>query len=340
MKDLKADTRNISMDLLRILACILVVCYHARGMKTEHTSTAIVHTIDSITVFAAFFFGRLGVPLFLLISGYFSFPKDLETFTFLRKRLSRIVPPFLFWLLLTTLIVGGTKEFGHNLCTLKCAGHLWYIYTLIGLLFIIPLVNPFLQQASKKEIVLYLAIWGLTLVFNGNYFESLLVYKLDNYGMSSSNIFHAFIAFYGYFGYYFLLGFVASKHKFHIHTPFALIVLAVVLWLGSAFICKIEIHAAWFYLSLPVVMMSFAVFILFNRFKIGQSNVKWEGAIVKISNLTFGVYLVHGLVLHLMKQMSLIHFTNNLFTGLLAFTVSYIIVWSISFLPFKKWLIG
>lgn len=276
MLNTKPGSRNIALDLLRILACFLVVCYHSRGMKTEPTSTTIFHAIDSISVFAAFFFGRLGVPLFLLISGYFSFPKEIDTFAFLRKRLQRIVPPFLFWLLLTTLVVGGTKDYGHNLWTLKYAGHLWYIYTLIGLLFIIPLVNPFLQRASKKEIVLYLTIWCLTLVFNGNYFDSLLVYKLDHYGMSSNNIFHAFIAFYGYFGYY-LLGFVASQHEFRRHTPALLAASSVLLWFVSSLAGRIEIHAAWFYLSIPVVMMSLALFIPFTRMNAIKLINKWGG---------------------------------------------------------------
>ena len=257
---------------------------------------------------------------------------------FLKKRLSRIVPPFVFWLVVTTLLAGGTDNFWVNIWTLNYAGHLWYIYMLIGLLFIVPIVNPFLQKASEKEILLYLTIWGITLIFNGNYFESLHIYKLDNYGMSASNIFFAFISFYGYFGYY-LLGFIASRRDYKKKSLFIYAVCSIISLFLTSFLFDINIKSAWFYLSIPVVLMSYAVLILFKSFKTHFSSI-WEQIIPIVSNLTFGVYLIHGLVIHFIKNIPFFHSVNTLLTGLLVFMVSLGVVYLISFLPFKKTIIG
>lgn len=47
---------------------------------------------------------RFGVPLFLMLAGALSLGKNWTIKSFLKKRIPRIVPPFLFWgIILTTL---------------------------------------------------------------------------------------------------------------------------------------------------------------------------------------------------------------------------------------------
>lgn len=41
-------------------------------------------------------------------------------------------------------------------------GHLWYIYMLIGLYLVTPIISPWLQQASKRELEGYLGLWIIT----------------------------------------------------------------------------------------------------------------------------------------------------------------------------------
>lgn len=123
------NNRNISLDVLRIIACFLVVFYHCRTVNTNPIAFSNpINIINGISTFIAFVLGRLGVPLFLLIGGYFAFSNQINTFAFLRKRLARIVIPAAFWLVLNTLLISGTNNFIHNIWNLTCAGHLWYIY--------------------------------------------------------------------------------------------------------------------------------------------------------------------------------------------------------------------
>ena len=40
---------------------------------------------------------------------------------------------------------------------------LWYLYMLIGLYLIMPLISPLLRAASRNELRAVLRIWGVTL---------------------------------------------------------------------------------------------------------------------------------------------------------------------------------
>lgn len=40
---------------------------------------------------------------------------------------------------------------------------LWYLYMLVGLYFIIPIFHAWLERATRKDIKLFLSIWGISL---------------------------------------------------------------------------------------------------------------------------------------------------------------------------------
>ena len=44
-------------------------------------------------------------------------------------------------------------------------GILWFMYTLAGLYLLVPIVSPWLRNASKHEIEIYLALWLVTLLY-------------------------------------------------------------------------------------------------------------------------------------------------------------------------------
>lgn len=61
------NNRNISLDVLRIIACFLVVFYHCRTVNTNPIAFSNpTSIINGISTFIAFVLGRLGVPLFFI----------------------------------------------------------------------------------------------------------------------------------------------------------------------------------------------------------------------------------------------------------------------------------
>lgn len=78
--------KEIFIEILRLLACILVILYHSRYQIYEFISGGgKVSILGNYCLNACFVIGRLAVPLFFIISGYFSFSHKRQHFYILQK---------------------------------------------------------------------------------------------------------------------------------------------------------------------------------------------------------------------------------------------------------------
>jgi surface polysaccharide O-acyltransferase-like enzyme len=93
---------QFGISLLRILATFSVIVIHVSGpfvVKFGEISSFdwnVANFFDSIS--------RYSVPLFFMISGSLLLSQDYGFIEFLKKRLVKIVPPFLFWSLLYSIL--------------------------------------------------------------------------------------------------------------------------------------------------------------------------------------------------------------------------------------------
>ena len=131
---------------------------------------------------------RFCVPIFLMISGTLIFSKTYEsTGEYLRKRVLRILFPFLFWSIIY-IAVGLLVKFnsGEYLSfkeALKyvfvklrdgASFHLWYIYMIIGLYLFFPIICKWLQNSNKNGIKYFLGIWLLTVFIHLPFVKELI----------------------------------------------------------------------------------------------------------------------------------------------------------------------
>lgn len=162
--------RNISLDWMRFASCVLVILQHVAEfyyvspeLKPNHTDNAIlVGIFNSIS--------RISVPLFIMISGYLLLPMKQKTTEFFKRRFTRILFPFIVWSVVYTVYftINADGLIGEWLRRVSLipftyqAEHLWYVYMLIGLYLLIPIITPWLQAVSKRELEAYLLLWMLT----------------------------------------------------------------------------------------------------------------------------------------------------------------------------------
>ena len=175
------------VDLLRVLACFMVVF--------SHSCDAFVAQFDADRAsFLTGVFGgslmRASVPLFVMMTGVLLLPvgQGYDLVSFYRKRIGRILPPLVFWSVALPLLmyayfnyinpstcnpqvaVGGytvqqlvqriyTFVFNFNFDTTP----LWYLYMLIGLYLLMPVLNAWLVQASQRELKVVLGLWVVSL---------------------------------------------------------------------------------------------------------------------------------------------------------------------------------
>ena len=194
-------------DVVRIVACIMVVFMHS-PMPGDNL----------IPVFASAltYFSMPCIGLFFTLSGYLLMPikaTPSDSFMWSVKRVNKFLWPLLIWtfvylLVRGTFISGDIGQIIRVLCSIPFSpqeGVLWFMYVLIGLYIVAPIISPWLQEIDKKSLRRYLGIWGFSLLIP--YITPLVGIRVGMYGM-----FYYVSGFLGYF----LLGYYLRKYDIRI----------------------------------------------------------------------------------------------------------------------------
>ena len=157
--------RETWLDRLRVLACFLVMLTHsAEPFYLGGEGSLILTRSDALWTALLDVFSRAAVALFVIASSYLQLPLRYPVREFFRRRARRILPPFLIWTLIYALVWGEpVQNFKDLLWNFNyAAGHLWFVYMLVGLYLVMPLISPWAEKVGKRELQLYLGIWLFT----------------------------------------------------------------------------------------------------------------------------------------------------------------------------------
>ena len=204
------------LDYVRVFACFLVMLVHA----SENYYGAVGYTdmvgpqaflqneADRLWVSIYDGFSRMSVPLFMIVSAYLLAPmkKGQSCWEFYRKRFLRIMPPFIFFMVLysTLPMLWGQIDGEQSMNDLSriwlnfpmLAGHFWFMYPLIGLYLFIPVISPWLEKVSAKEERFFIGLFLVStcIPFLNRWFGEV-------WGQCFWNEYHMLWYFSGYLGY-------------------------------------------------------------------------------------------------------------------------------------------
>lgn len=159
------EKREIWLDWLRVTACFLVLATHScEPFYLGGKGSLILTRSDAIWVSILNVIPRAAIALFIFTSSYLQFPLHYPTGEFFRRRAKRILVPFFFWTVVYALAWGEpVQNFKDLLLNFNyAAGHLWFVYMLIGVYLIMPLLSPWAERVGKRELQIYLGIWLFT----------------------------------------------------------------------------------------------------------------------------------------------------------------------------------
>ncbi len=320
--------RIFYLDFLRAFAIICVLICHC-DMFFDKLDTPLV--VISQLVFHDI--GRMGVPIFLMISGALLLGKEYNLSNFLKKRFVRIIYPFIFWVfLIVTGIVIINNDY--KLAWDVIVGNFsvtWYFWTLIGIYLFIPIINSFLKDYGERGMEYFLIIWFVTIVLKTfNSYPLFTNFTLD--------------CFAGYIGFP-VLGYYLSTKTFDLDDKkMILISMSILLVSFSSYVfihyAKLSI-ASLICLNVPIVFMSISLFLLvmyvdkitsFNHIK----NNHIGSIIVSISLYSYGMYFSHVIVL---KLLSFVNPHSNalvLVMLILLVFISWLLVYIVSKIPYLK----
>lgn len=159
------NKREVWVDWLRVVACFLVLVVHStEPFYLGGDGSQVLTAADAWWV--AFFdtLARACVPLFVIASSYLLFPLKYNAGEFVRRRAGRILVPFVIWTCVYALVWGEpVQNFKDLLLNFNySAGHLWFVYMLIGLYIIMPMLSPWAERVSRRELAVYLGLCFFT----------------------------------------------------------------------------------------------------------------------------------------------------------------------------------
>ena len=331
--------RTVWIDWLRVVAIFLVVIIHStEPFYLGGKGSLILTESDAFWVSLFDSFSRACVPLFIIGSSYLQFPLHNSSKDFFLRRFKRILIPFAVWTAIYALIWGDPKEnFSNLLLNFNyAAGHLWFVYMLIGVYLLMPLLSPWAEKVSRKELLFYLSICLFTsfipfireIYSNGT--SSFIsgpsgipaFSKYPLWGECSWNAYGIFYYYSGFIG-YMLLGLYLKKFVKKSNGLRGFLS-GIGIWLigffisfggflflvnktsGGSFPIEGGINMAvywetpWFYDSIGVVLMVIGWLIMFKR--IFASGTWYKKFILPLAKASYGVYLCHMLILVYVSQ--------------------------------------
>ena len=344
------DGRLAYADLLRVLATIAVVVLHISAAWLGQTTVGstefnVLCTYDSLM--------RWCVPMFIMLSGAFLLDpkKTVRLRDIFLKYILRVVIALLVWGTLYALYTygrdgwhitwAGVKTALHHVLWADTNYHLWFLYAIIGLYLVTPILRAFVRGASRRDFH-----WFFLLVFLFTSLLPTLRYLFPEQMAPVSTWFELFNIklILGYVGYY-IAGYYLKNFTLGRLAEFIIYILGI---LGAAVtvfgtltlsarngaLC----HLFFEYNSPNVALMAVAVFVLF-RYMLGVSDERSRRQRLSgAARVSFGIYLVHEFFIILLRHLDI---TTLSFNPILAvpvlsaavFLCAFAVAWLISKIP-------
>ncbi len=329
------------LDILRVIACLAVIMIHSSCdyvmYKTTNFNFWVGNIFDS--------FARLGVPLFVMISGALLLDEKYDySKEKLLKHIKKMILFFVFWSFVYCLlfnIIGQLflleKDFNvYRIINAFVQGyyHLWYIYLIIGLYLILPLLRLWVNDKNKKYVEYFII---LSLIFNflipqiiiiGNCYGSALV------GINDILCSKLCLQYVGGFTTYFILGWYINNYEIkHKKLIYILGIISILISIFGTYILDLEFYGN---LSLHVLLYTAAVFLFAKNIKTKENKL-----VLFISKYSLGIYAIHAMIIYVVNKVLLkINFTNALINIPIVFIITLVIstigAYIISKIPFFK----
>lgn len=288
MQSKKTMYRNSSIELLRIISMVMIMFHHFAyhgNFEWNFNEVTLPHLWYDFILMG----GKVGVDIFVLISGYFLIENTEKLFQ--PKKLLKFWGQVVFYSIMTYLLSVMLRLNAFEIkqlikvCLPITYPGWWFASTYFMLYLIHPFLNKLLHGLSKTEyqylILMMVLCWSIIPTATTQLFES--------------NSLLWFVTLYGIAGYVNLYGGnqkLQSKHYFSLYFMVLIITYTVsttFLFLGTK---KEEwsTHAIDFFEieRLPILLMAITLFMGFVTLKMNYH--KW---INMIASATFGVYLIH-----------------------------------------------
>ena len=290
-------TRNINLDLIKVLACIGVVLLHTTmiGFKETGSWNLLAYL---------YYLGTYSIPLFFMVNGYLLLGKRNITYSYILQKVRWILITvlswtFIVWLFKRDFAVNPVKKVLGSMVQKGYFFQFWFFGALILIYLSLPILKKILNS-KRRYLYILSSLVAIGLIFE--LVNIILQMPLQSYVIQTFRL-------WTWFFYYILGGLVAQFDKdiikkgfnrwMKIVTVLLLLISPVILF----FLAKTIYHnlfAEYFYDILFVKIVSLGVFLTILTLSLKESKYKW---IVSLSNQTMGVFIVHTYVMKVLEKL-------------------------------------
>lgn len=292
--------RKIYLDILRIIACFLVLLCHTISFTYNSKLIEDNWFISN----SLYYISKIAVPIFFMISGALMLRKDIDYRQIAKKIFFRLLIPLIVISIIIYFkrtptfslenIINFIKEFFNAEILLP----LWFLYSLIGMYICTPFLRKMVKNMENRDFKIFFAIWVIVtgivpIIF---YYAQI---KITNYFI---------IPIIGRYIPYYLLGYYMFERN-EIKTSKKILIAVSLLGLISLifsvvltyFDIKVFGKETMFldkvdYINL--IIMTFSVcYIVKYIFENRNFSEKVEKMILSVSSTTFGIYIIHGVLI-------------------------------------------
>jgi surface polysaccharide O-acyltransferase-like enzyme len=258
---------SIPVDVIRTVAIVGVILLHsANDLTNQQMNWFEIIRWNTVTVYQSI--GRLGVPLFLLLTGALLLQPSKLTEpigVFFKKRLARIGLPFIFWGaiyfvwdFLVVYKINGQPITTNSIIQGVLTGpyyQFWYLYLLLGLYLITPILRVVMAHASRELVKYILVLWFLGAAIVPT-IALVTPLHLDTNVLTIT----------GYVGYFilgaFLLTVQISRSRLAVYTAVGIALTAVGTYVIAATVGGTEMYFFQGYLSPTLIFAACSLFLL------------------------------------------------------------------------------
>lgn len=281
--------RNMNIELVRVIACMLVIVLHVCNFYRRNMDMITLSSYNFNLVINAITY--ICVPLFLMITGALLLNREPKNNI---KRFMNGVKILVIWTIIYGIwnTIKGNEIHLIDLLYSPIEDHLWYMYILIGFYIALPFMQILYRNMTYQYKQYFIILWFILLMYRfvSAYYGYYPDYDVPFLGGSSY-----------YFGYLFIGAYINEyKDKYNKNYSLLLCILSLS---GLILLCFLSSQTSKIiqYRNPFIIISSLCLF----HYILSLKDIKISALLIQnISEASLGIYLIHIIFLDIFKHIN------------------------------------
>lgn len=222
-------------------------------------------------------------------------------------------------------------------------GVYWFVYAMVGLYLFAPFISPWLHQASKRQVEMFLGLWGINMIFPW----ILFFYPNITQNFNVNGNYYWTLSYFGGFLGYWLLGYYLKKYpiKIGMNSKWILLLCGTFAYPIAIYIIKVKGGDTEALLDNLQIGSALLVGFLYTVMQNIRLQERIQRVVTNIAKFSFCIYLTH---IYIARELywgifngSAIHiFPRTFLIAFLTLLTGYLLTYLLTFLPKGKYITG